>query len=232
MSVGWYYKLMGEDIGPLSAAELRRHTLDGKLTPDTYVRRADSDRWVSAEKVKGLFDIPPALPRPRTPVGPVNRWKGRQDVASTNSPEVASSSRLVSCPDCGKSVSKRANQCPHCGCPLGNNEVKPQAVTRQREVFDIVFRCVVQAVRDIGYAVQGVDKQNGMIAFKTGMSWWSFGQDIQFVVVDEGNSTCAVDMTNSYQGLIDWGEGNRIGQRIVNRARELLVAEGLPGALR
>jgi hypothetical protein len=79
----------------------------------------------------------------------------------------------------------KANQCPHCGCPFGNEEEKPQLVTRQPEVFDIVLRCVVQAVRDVGYAVQGVDKQNGMIAFKTGITWLSWGQDIQLVVVDE-----------------------------------------------
>lgn len=27
--------------------------------------------------------------------------------------------RLTPCPDCGKVISKRADQCPHCGCPIG-----------------------------------------------------------------------------------------------------------------
>jgi hypothetical protein len=76
--VGWYYKLMGEEIGLLSAAELRQHALDGKLTLDTYVRRADSDRWISAEKIKGLFDkqasqaSPPVSP-PQQPTIPSGR---------------------------------------------------------------------------------------------------------------------------------------------------------------
>jgi hypothetical protein len=230
VSVEWYYKLMGEDIGPLSAAELRRHALEGRVTSETYVRRGDSDRWVTADAVKGLFDSP-HRPAPPPSVEPVIGRKVVEDSVSARSAEVVNNSRLVSCPDCGKSVSKRASQCPHCGCPLGNNEAKPYVVMRQPEVFDIVFRCVLQAVRDIGYAVQGVDKENGMIAFKTGISWWSFGQDIQLVVVDEGDSTCSIDMTNSYQALTDWGEGNRIGQKILTRARELLHAEGLPGAL-
>jgi hypothetical protein len=26
---------------------------------------------------------------------------------------------LRPCPDCGREVSRRASQCPHCGCPLG-----------------------------------------------------------------------------------------------------------------
>lgn len=230
MSGAWYYKLMGDDIGPLSGADLRRHALDGKLTPDAYVRRGDSDRWVSADKVKGLFD-PPSSPLPPTTVESVILPKFVEADASSSLSEVASESRLVSCPDCDKSVSKRASQCPHCGCPLGNNEAEPRFQNWEPEVFSIVFRCVLQAVRDIGYAIQGVDKQNGMIAFKTGISWRTFGQDIQLVVVDEGNATCSIDMTSSYEGVTDWGEGKRIGQKIVKRARELLHAEGLSDAL-
>ncbi len=65
-SVEWYYKLMGQIVGPLSSSELRQHALDGKLTADTHVRRAsDNDHWVSANKVKGLFDQrPTANPAP------------------------------------------------------------------------------------------------------------------------------------------------------------------------
>ncbi|MCL4192667.1 MAG: hypothetical protein KJZ87_13125 [Thermoguttaceae bacterium] len=29
--------------------------------------------------------------------------------------------RLTPCPDCGKAISKRADQCPHCGCPMGRS---------------------------------------------------------------------------------------------------------------
>jgi hypothetical protein len=38
-------------------------------------------------------------------------------------------------------------------------------------------------------------------------------------------------MTNWFQGFTDWGEGKRIAQKILDRARELLHAEGMPGAL-
>lgn len=54
----WYYKLMGEEIGPLTSTELRQHALDGRVTPDTHIRRGESDRWVGADSVKGLFDKP------------------------------------------------------------------------------------------------------------------------------------------------------------------------------
>lgn len=33
--------------------------------------------------------------------------------------------RLTPCPDCGKAISKRADQCPHCGCPMGRSAASP-----------------------------------------------------------------------------------------------------------
>ena len=177
-----------------------------------------------ASKVKGLFDPQPAVVTPPEP----------EPVRAEIVPVVANSLKLIDCPDCGKSVSRRAEECPHCGCPI--TEPKPQPVVVQPpapqvRTFEVVFRCVVQAVRDVGYAVGRVDKYNGMIAFKTGMSLWSFGQDITLVVVDQGK-TCSIDMTSRCKQLTDWGESKRIGQKISARAQALLVTEGLPDALR
>lgn len=93
-----------------------------------------------------------------------------------------------------------------------------------------MFRCVVQAVRDVGYVVQRLDKHNGMIVFKTGMSLWSFGQHITLTVIDMGN-TCSIDMTAQSGQANDWGESKRIGQKIIARARSLLAAEGMPNVL-
>lgn len=39
------------------------------------------------------------------------------DVADTAT-EPGTNQQLMSCPDCGDSVSPRAPQCPHCGCPI------------------------------------------------------------------------------------------------------------------
>jgi hypothetical protein len=32
--------------------------------------------------------------------------------------QLAASGNLVPCPDCHQAVSRRAQTCPHCGCPL------------------------------------------------------------------------------------------------------------------
>ncbi len=56
MAAEWYYTVMGETIGPLSAAELRRHARDGRITYDSYVRKGTDGKWVTADSVRGLWD--------------------------------------------------------------------------------------------------------------------------------------------------------------------------------
>ena len=55
MATEWYYQLMGIVVGPLSASEFRQHAQDGKITPESYVCKGKDTKWVSADRVKGLF---------------------------------------------------------------------------------------------------------------------------------------------------------------------------------
>lgn len=52
---GWYYQIMGEEIGPLDANRMRQLAHEGTIAPDTPVRKGDNGRWVMATSVKGLF---------------------------------------------------------------------------------------------------------------------------------------------------------------------------------
>lgn len=54
MSAEWYYQVMGEVVGPMSASELKRLALAGEIRVDTLVRKGDEGNWVLAERVKGL----------------------------------------------------------------------------------------------------------------------------------------------------------------------------------
>jgi len=56
MAQEWSYKFMGETVGPLSPSELRDHAIDGRVQPDSLVTRDGTDDWVSADRIKGLFD--------------------------------------------------------------------------------------------------------------------------------------------------------------------------------
>lgn len=53
--MGWHYKLMGEEYGPITAKELQEIAESGTISPDTLVRKAGLDDWVTADRVKGLF---------------------------------------------------------------------------------------------------------------------------------------------------------------------------------
>lgn len=51
----WYVTLDGAERGPASSGQLKQLAAQGKLKPNTPIRRADMDRPVPASKIKGLF---------------------------------------------------------------------------------------------------------------------------------------------------------------------------------
>ncbi|MHC5539319.1 DUF4339 domain-containing protein [Singulisphaera rosea] len=66
MAAEWYFKRMGTEHGPLEASELVRHAVDGKIGPDTQVRKGGG-AWVAAAQVPGLLDrLPQGRPSTAT----------------------------------------------------------------------------------------------------------------------------------------------------------------------
>ena len=63
MATSWYYQVMGEVFGPLTAAGLRQHVEQGCVVADTFVRKGEDGPWVWAAQVNGLLE-----PAPRAPV--------------------------------------------------------------------------------------------------------------------------------------------------------------------
>jgi hypothetical protein len=69
--------------GPLTADQLRQDAIAGKVTKGHHVRRGANGTWVSAEKVKGLFDpAPPPPAPPQLAVAPVRSAPASVAVAS------------------------------------------------------------------------------------------------------------------------------------------------------
>lgn len=52
----WYYQVMGEVLGPVSASELKRLAKEGPVTNDSLVRSGEQGDWIHADRVKGLLD--------------------------------------------------------------------------------------------------------------------------------------------------------------------------------
>jgi GYF domain 2 len=58
MANQWFCKIMGDEQGPMTAAELLALARGGRLTIDDLVRNHADSAWVRAENVVGLFDHP------------------------------------------------------------------------------------------------------------------------------------------------------------------------------
>ena len=94
MAVGWYYKVMGQEVGPLPASQLRELAASGFLTPEVPVRQGVEGEWLPAGEVQGLFGeagraatgrpikSPPPPPAPARKPAPVDTPSDSQEEAS------------------------------------------------------------------------------------------------------------------------------------------------------
>jgi len=98
-----------EPLGPISEAKLRSLLEQGRLDAFCRVRRQGSDEW------KWIEDVFPGM----VPSAPAEAGDGLP---------AGSQPRLRACPDCGQMVSRRASQCPHCGCPIAVEDQPPIGV--------------------------------------------------------------------------------------------------------
>ena len=54
--VDWYFARGSKQMGPVSAADLRRLAVAGELSPDDLIWREGLAEWTKARNVRGLFD--------------------------------------------------------------------------------------------------------------------------------------------------------------------------------
>ena len=66
MAAQWFVNFCGDELGPMTSAELRELAEVGGVQPDTLVRKGVDGNWVPAERVKGLF----SAPEPRAAIAP------------------------------------------------------------------------------------------------------------------------------------------------------------------
>lgn len=96
----WYFQSMGQELGPLSVAELKAKVDAGMIQPDTMVRRGVDGKWTYAERVKGLLPLrpdpgPDPVPIPRKKLGSSGTIPVvEQQEHGRSSPKPASSTQL------------------------------------------------------------------------------------------------------------------------------------------
>ena len=81
----WFYRLMGDVIGPVTSRALRDLASKGTIDFDTPVRKGTDGDWVSAASIKGLFAEPEVSP-PVAPTPPRPK--------STNKPETTKATNV------------------------------------------------------------------------------------------------------------------------------------------
>ena len=139
MSAEWFFMHDRKELGPFSSSQLKTKAKQGQVSPDTMVRRGDSNRWIPARKVKGLFPKKHAAPKsPEPDDGDVVRWieqpsspdqqpstqsvKEDRSTASLETeqqyspaPEGPTPAPPRSCPSCGATLAAGQVVCSHCG---------------------------------------------------------------------------------------------------------------------
>jgi len=95
-----------------------------------------------------------------------------------------------------------------------------------------LFNASLQAVRTLGYKIDSIDKDNGFLSFKTGLSMKSWaGQEMSILIMDNGDGTCTVDISGrrSQSGVViqiyNWGEAAGIAKKIFAKMDKFLQSE-------
>jgi len=96
---------------------------------------------------------------------------------------------LIKCSECGREISDKAATCPGCGAPVststkaqGQQEQKSVPINlkynRPTDTFigspSLIVKLAMRAVQELGWKLDQVNENLGLVTFQTGMSWGSW----------------------------------------------------------
>ncbi|MFC1597741.1 hypothetical protein ACFL5Q_07380, partial [Planctomycetota bacterium] len=150
----WYVQASdGSKHGPMTQVQLEHLVSTGRLDGFSRLRHQAWSDWKWAEDVFPQLnqfaqsastgdDSPPAVALEPSPAGPSGE-------------STAPDARVVMCPDCGNTVSRRASQCPHCGCPAKTGPGQSSAISgsRRRVAWIVGSMAVVLVIAAAGLGI-------------------------------------------------------------------------------
>lgn len=94
---------------------------------------------------------------------------------------------LVHCSECGREISDKAAFCPGCGAPVSSSTHNQVQVTQPqvRVSYDpnsdtftgtmtMVVKLAMRAIQRLGWKIDNVNENLGLVTFQTGISWGSW----------------------------------------------------------
>jgi hypothetical protein len=104
------------------------------------------------------------------------------------------------------------------------------------------YAAAQRAIRDLGFKVDRLDKANGLLTFKTGLSWKSWaGQEMSVMLIELADRETEVSVSGkrNQSGVIiqlyDWGEVEGIATKVLMAMDDYLgvkLPDSLDGAPR
>jgi hypothetical protein len=123
----WHCNRDGKLLGPFTDQQLKQLATSGMLVPTDLIRKAGTEKWVPASRVKGLFPTnePPATRQSNSPpqediptvlpVEPANPFRFDAEALDSQADKSITTPRLIRCNTCGRDIAVTAEACPKCG---------------------------------------------------------------------------------------------------------------------
>ncbi|HWB49211.1 MAG TPA: hypothetical protein VG651_08880 [Stellaceae bacterium] len=90
-----------------------------------------------------------------------------------------------------------------------------------------VIDATLRALTQLRYKIDSVDRENGIINFKTGMSIWSWGQELSVLVTKTDPHNSVIDIGSRLKfGVADWGEASRLRTKLIGLIDQNLSVAG------
>ena len=161
----WFYRLLGNEFGPFTLAEMQELVRAKTIGRGTLVKRGVNGKWMLADALKGLFPdsetLTPIQAKHETRYNLPSRYDlgctspgaaPKQEVPLVELVEIPSVRQrlspkaLVPCAACSNRVSQSARSCPKCGHVFEENTMnamKDKAYGEQQIKTGVAIGCTV-----------------------------------------------------------------------------------------